>query len=342
MLRNKGLVGPRPRSRRSYSPRTSSNPSAARDRRWDHRPAPVSRSTRRSRSPPRRDTSGGCGPARASARFRGHARGCRARGDGRDGAIRRRELGPVARRYLWLFVRPGSRRAVSSCSRTRSSGTSCSRSCSRSSPGPGPFPPRLPGAGTRPGLADRRGAVDGAIVVGIVLVAVVAGTVGARRRSCSSVKATIAMAARRRPGHRCGHRRPMRGGHLDPPVIEWYSRCAASPFTTRGAEVLGASGSIEPTYLVFWTSINGERRPARSNAIGGAGGLKAIRTRGRTPPESRSTDSRPDRTDQSRRRNCGGTSFEPRSPPPRRCGSPASPVAWPGRSIRGGPGAATG
>ena len=46
-----------------------------------------------------------------------------------------------------------------------------------------------------------------------------------------------------------------------PPIIEWYSRCAASPFTSGGAQALEASGPVEPTYIVF-SSIDERRASA--------------------------------------------------------------------------------
>ena len=178
----RGSSASRSRSPRSCSRRTSSKPSAARDRRSGSSPVPASRSTRRSRSRPRLDTSGGCprssriGSASWScsrvSRTRRSSRSTRSGGanSGRS---------PVA--TSGCSSRPGSRRSVSSCNRTRSSATSCSRSCSRSSPAAGAVSAAVAWLRARPGLADRQRALDGAVVVGILLVAVIAGSVGARR-----------------------------------------------------------------------------------------------------------------------------------------------------------------
>ena len=168
-------------------------------------------------------------------------------------AIRRRELGPVARRYL-LAVRPGRGHdaSVSSCNRTRSSGTSCSRSCSRSSPGPGPSPPRLPGSGRDRARGPATG-VDGAIVVGILLVAVIAGSVGARRlvvleREGDESRWQPAV-GRAIEADADG---PMCRGHLGPAdhrvVLAMRGRARSRPAARR---FWRASGSIEPTYIVF-------------------------------------------------------------------------------------------
>jgi len=96
-------------------------------------------------------------------------------------AIRRRELGPVARRYLWLFV---------------PAGVTTAGLILRSHPeeryvlfpvvlviiaGGGAISAAVAWLRGRPGLADRQDTLDGAIVVGILPVAVIAGLVGARR-----------------------------------------------------------------------------------------------------------------------------------------------------------------
>jgi 4-amino-4-deoxy-L-arabinose transferase-like glycosyltransferase len=166
--------------------------------------------------------------------------------------IRRRELGPVARRYLWLFVPAGVTTVGLMLQSHPEQRHVLFPVLLAIIAGAGAVSTAVAWLRARPGLASRQGVLDGAVVVGILLVAVIAGSVGARR-----------LVVLEREGNE-SHWQPAVGRAIDgdadgpcfvatsvPPIIEWYSRCAASPFTTRGAEGLGASGSIEPTYIVF-------------------------------------------------------------------------------------------
>ena len=105
-------------------------------------------------------------------------------------AIRRRELGPVARRYVWLFVPAGVTTVGLILQSHPEQRYVLFPVLLAIIAGAGAVSAAVAWLRARPGLADRQRAVDGAIVVGILLVAVIAGSVGARRRSCSSARAT--------------------------------------------------------------------------------------------------------------------------------------------------------
>ena len=174
-------------------------------------------------------------------------------------AIRRREFGPVARRYLWLFVPTGVTTVGLILQSHPEQRYVLFPVLLAIIAGAGAITAAIAWLRKRPALAERQRAVDGAIVVGILLVAVVAGSVAARR---------LVVLGREGDESRW---LPAVGRAIDadadspcsavtsvPPIIEWYSRCAASPFSTRGAVALEASDPMEPTYIVF-SSID-ERR----------------------------------------------------------------------------------
>ncbi len=167
-------------------------------------------------------------------------------------AIRRRDLEPVARRYLWLFGPAG----VTTVGLVLQSHAEQRYVL---------FPVLLAiiaGAGAvaavvawlraRPRLADRPRTLDGAIVVGILLMALIAGSVGARR---AAVLVRVGDESRWQPavGRAIGADAvgPCTAVTSVPPMIEWYSRCAASPFTSGGAETLESGGPDRHTYIVF-------------------------------------------------------------------------------------------
>ena len=176
-------------------------------------------------------------------------------------AIRRREMGPAARRYLWLFV-PAAVTTVGLILQSHPEQRYVL------------FPVLLAiiaGAGAvsaavawitaRPSLAERHQAVEMAIVAGIILVAIVAGSVLARR---------VVVLEREGDESRW---LPAVGQAIDadadgpcaavtslPPIIEWYSRCASVPFTRVDAEDLAGG---DRTYLVF-SSIDERRASPRS------------------------------------------------------------------------------
>jgi hypothetical protein len=174
-------------------------------------------------------------------------------------AIRRRDLTPAVRRCLWLYIPAGimtvglvlqshaERRyvlfpvllAIIAGGGAVSAGVAWLRG--------------------RPGFADRRSALDTAIIGGLVVLAVVVGSVGARRvvtlerhGDDSRWLPVLGRAIDADSGGPCAAVTSL------PPIIEWYSRCAAVQFTSRGAERLAAGGFDDPTYVVF-TDID-ERR----------------------------------------------------------------------------------
>lgn len=177
-------------------------------------------------------------------------------------AVRRRELGPVARRYLWLFVPAGVTTiglvlqshpeqryvlfpvllAIIAGARAVSAAVAWLRA--------------------RPGLADRQPALDGAIVAGILLASIIAGSVLVRR---------VVVLEREGDDSRwlpavgqaidAGADGPCAAVTSLPPIIEWYSRCAAAQFSTAGAEAIATGAFDDPTYVVF--SDIDERRASR-------------------------------------------------------------------------------
>ena len=284
------------RSPGSCSPRTSSKPSAARDCRSASSRVPVSRSTRPSRSRPALATSDGC---RHSSRIGSASSSCSRESSTRRSSrwtpIRRRELGPVARRYLWLFVpagvttvglilpiAPGAAvRPVPCPARNHRWWRGHLR---RGCLAPGPSGPRRPatrtlyGANVGQNARHSRSSRDRS---------------GRAALSCSNVKATNHDGSPPSDGPSMRTRTAR---------ASWVPGCRRSssgtrdarpsPFTTRGAEVLGASGSIEPTYIVF---SNIDQRRASPKTIERYREL--VVPRGRPPwtarpPRSRSTASR--------------------------------------------------
>jgi 4-amino-4-deoxy-L-arabinose transferase-like glycosyltransferase len=179
-------------------------------------------------------------------------------------AIRRREVGPVARRYVWLFVPAG----VTTLGLILQSHPEQRYVL---------FPVLLAiiaGGGAvsaanawlraRRGLAERQHAFDGAIVVGLLLIAVIAGSVGARR-----------LVVLEREGDE-SRWLPAVGEAIDadadgpcatttsvPPIVEWYSHCRSEQFSGGGADALDAGGSPDPTYIVF-SSIDERRASPRT------------------------------------------------------------------------------
>ena len=182
------------------------------------------------------------------------------------GAIRRRELGPVARGYLWLFVPAGVTTVGLILQSHAEQRYVLFPVLLAIIAGAGAVSAAVAWLRARPGLAERNGALDGAIVVGILLVAVVAGSVAARR-----------LVVLEREGDE-SRWQPAVGGAIDadaddtcttvtsvPPMIEWYSRCEVAPFSTSGADALAARTVDDPTYVLF-TDIDERRASARTIA----------------------------------------------------------------------------
>jgi 4-amino-4-deoxy-L-arabinose transferase-like glycosyltransferase len=171
-------------------------------------------------------------------------------------ATLRREMGPAARRYLWLFVPAGVTTAGLVLLSHPEQRYVIFPVLLAIIAGAGAVSAAVAWIRARPSLAERHQAVDMAIFAGILLVAIVAGSVLARR---------VAVLEREGDESRW---LPTVGQAIDadadgpctavtsvPPIIEWYSRCASLPFTRVDAEDLGGGAQ---TYLVF--SIIDERR----------------------------------------------------------------------------------
>ncbi len=180
--------------------------------------------------------------------------------------IRRRELGPVARRYLWLFAPAGvTTVGLILLSHPEERYVLFPVGLAIIAGG-GAISAAVAWLRDRPGLAGRQNIVDGAVVVGILLIAVIVGSVGARR-----------LVVLEREGEEWRWL-PAVGQAIDadadgscsavtsvPPMIEWYSRCAARPFTTSGAEAL-AAGVIDDATFIVLSPIDERRASARTIA----------------------------------------------------------------------------
>ena len=169
-----------------------------------------------------------------------------------DDRAARRELRPVARRYLWLFVPAGVTTVGLILQSHPEQRYVLFPILLAIIAGAGAVSAAVAWLRARPGLADRRLALDAVIVGGLLLVAVVAGSVGARRvvaieresddsRWLPAVGRAIDMDSE----GRCAVVTSV------PPIVEWYSRCAAGQFSTAGADALTAGALDDPTYLVF-------------------------------------------------------------------------------------------
>jgi 4-amino-4-deoxy-L-arabinose transferase-like glycosyltransferase len=167
-------------------------------------------------------------------------------------AIRGRDLTPAARRYLWLYVPAG----VTTVGLVLQSHAEQRYVL---------FPVVLAiiaGAGAvaagvallrdRPAFAERQHVLDAAILGGLLVVAIVAGSVGARR--------VIAIEQESDDSRWLPAVGQLIDGDADgrcavvtsvPPIVEWYSRCAAGQFSTLGADALAIGAIADQTYVVF-------------------------------------------------------------------------------------------
>jgi hypothetical protein len=181
-------------------------------------------------------------------------------------AIRRRDLTPAARRYAWLYV-PVSVTTVGLVLQSHPEQRYLL------------FPVILAviaGAGAvaagvawlrdRPALADRQLALEAAIIGGLLLVAVVAGSIGARRVVAIEQEGAdsrwLAEVGRAIGADGDG---PCAAVTSVPPIVEWYSGCGTMSFSTSGADALAAGAFHEPTYIVF-SDIDERRASARTIA----------------------------------------------------------------------------
>jgi hypothetical protein len=167
-------------------------------------------------------------------------------------AIRRRDLTPGARRYLWLYVPAGVTTVGLVLQSHPEQRYVLFPVILAIIAGAGAVSAGIAWLRVRPALADRKIALDAALVGGLLLVAVVAGSVGARR---------VVAIERDSDDSRW---LPAVGQLIDadaegpcavvtslPPIVEWYSTCAAEQFSTAGAEALATGAFDDPTYVVF-------------------------------------------------------------------------------------------
>jgi hypothetical protein len=179
-------------------------------------------------------------------------------------ALRTRALTPAARRYVWLYLPAG----ITTIGLVLQSHPEQRYVL---------FPVTLAiigGAGAvsagiawlsrRPALADRQLALDAAIIGGLFVVAVVAGSVGARRvvaierdSDDSRWLPAVGQVIDGDADGRCAVVTSV------PPIVEWYSQCAAEQFSTAGAEALAAGAFDDPTYVVF-SDIDERRASSRT------------------------------------------------------------------------------
>jgi 4-amino-4-deoxy-L-arabinose transferase-like glycosyltransferase len=174
-------------------------------------------------------------------------------------AIRRRDLTPAARRYLWLYVPAGVTTVGLVLQSHPEQRYVLFPVLLAITAGAGAVSAGLTWLRGRPTFAERQHILDAAIFGGLLLVTVVAGSVGARR---------VVAIERESDDSRW---LPAVGQLIDgdaegecavvtsvPPIVEWYSRCAAEQFSTAGADALAPGASDDPTYVVF--SAIDERR----------------------------------------------------------------------------------
>ena len=181
-------------------------------------------------------------------------------------AIRRRELGPVARGYLWLFVPAGLTTVGLVLQSHAEQRYVLFPVLLAIVAGGGAVSAGVAWLGARSAVADREHAFGGAVGVGILLVAVTAGSVGARRlvvleRQADESRWQPAV-GRAIDADTNG---PCRTVTSIPPMIEWYSRCEAMPFSTSGADAIAAGTADDPTFIVL-SDIDERRASARTIA----------------------------------------------------------------------------
>ena len=203
-------------------------------------------------------------------------------------ALRRRDLTPTARRYLWLYIPAGITTVGLVVQSHPEQRYVLFPVLLAIIAGAGAVSAGVARLRSRPGLADRQHALDAAIIGGLFLVAIVAGSVGARR--------VVAIERESDDSRWLPAVGQLIDGDADgqcavvtsiPPIVEWYSRCAAAQFSSAGAEALAAGSFDDPTYVVF-TDID-ERRAslktiARYREIAGSAGVPSVAR----PPRSRS------------------------------------------------------
>jgi Dolichyl-phosphate-mannose-protein mannosyltransferase len=167
-------------------------------------------------------------------------------------ALRRRDLTPAARRYLWLYIPAGITTAgliVLSHPEQRYVLLPVILAIVA---GAGAAAAGVAWLRDRPALAGRRKAMDAAIIGGLLVVAVVAGSVGVRRvvaieheSDDSQWLPAVGRAIEADSDGQCAVVTSV------PPIIEWYASCAAEQFSSAAAAAIAAGIGGDPTYVVF-------------------------------------------------------------------------------------------
>ena len=167
-------------------------------------------------------------------------------------AIRRRDLAPAARRYAWLYVPAGMTTVGLVLQSHPEQRYVLLPVILAVVAGAGAVAAGLAWLRDRPALADRQLALDTAFFGGVLLVAVVAGSVGARRvvaieheSDDSRWLPAVGRAIEADSEGRCAVVTSV------PPIVEWYSRCAVAQFSTAGADAIAAGAVDDRTYVVF-------------------------------------------------------------------------------------------
>jgi hypothetical protein len=178
-------------------------------------------------------------------------------------AMRRRALTPVARRYLWLFIPAGVTTIGLVLQAHPEQRYVLLPVLLAIIAGAGAVSAGVAWVKARPGLAHRRHTLDTAVLGALVLVLIVVGSVAARRLVAIAGDADEARWL------------PVVGRAIDvdsegpcaavtsvPPIIGWYSGCAAESFSSAGADAIAAGIVDVPTYIVF-SPIDERRASAR-------------------------------------------------------------------------------
>ena len=181
-------------------------------------------------------------------------------------ALRRRDLTPAARRYLWLFVPAGVTTVGLVVLSHPEQRYVLFPMIFAIVAGAGAVAAGVAWLRSRPVLAGRQRAMDAAIIGVVLVIAVVVGSVGARRvvaiereSDDSRWLPAVGRAIEADGEGRCAVVTSV------PPIIEWYSRCPAEQFSTAGADALAAGIAGDPTYVVF-SDIDERRASARTIA----------------------------------------------------------------------------
>ncbi len=167
-------------------------------------------------------------------------------------AIRRRDVTLAARRYLWLYVPAGITTVGLVLQSHPEQRYVLFPVILAIIAGCGAIAAGVAWLKDRPAVAGRQHAINTAIFGGLLLVAIVAGSVGARRVVAiereSDDSRWLPAVGQLIDGDADGQCAVVTSVR---PIVEWYSGCATAPFSTAGADALAAGASDDPTYIVF-------------------------------------------------------------------------------------------